>query len=164
MQEKERVGRRSDSRAVARAGALEISIERGACDAHEGTTGLGYRQAIPVQRSETVLDEFAEFGQSFGENLGRRAAPGRDLAEIDRQVAHQALDDFAAQSIVMRQFDAARCRELSGRDGGAPFGRFRRVLNVAGRQSSDRRSAETKQSPSVVNRIALEVAPDCARG
>jgi hypothetical protein len=93
-----------------------------------------------------------------GTDLGCISLGGAKLrVEIDRKIAHQTLDDARPQAIFAREREAARCGKLAGLDGARVSACIRGVLNVALRQSPDRRGAKADQGICRIRRIALKI-------
>ena len=87
--------------------------------------------------------------------------PGRSV-EVDREVAHQPLDDRAAPPVAFGNPDPARSREAAWRIAARYPGYRYGVLHVALRQGADRRGAEAEQRRGVVRGVALEIAMQTA--
>jgi hypothetical protein len=85
----------------------------------------------------------------------RRAGLG---IEIDREIAHQPLDDPGALEIVGREREALGDGKPPAIDRAHVRADIRRILHMALRQPPDRGGAEADQSVGRIGGVALEVA------
>ena len=81
-----------------------------------------------------------------------------DFGGIDREIAHQALDDLGAHAVFRRRGEAAGDRAFVAVDLLRPFQRVARRLHEALRELADGRGAEGQQRVGDVRRVALEIA------
>ena len=78
-----------------RGSARQIGIERRGYQPDKRTTGLRYRDALPVDCDKTIVGKWRQSRERIGKVL-----IFRESAKVYREVAHQPLDDARAQAVV----------------------------------------------------------------
>jgi hypothetical protein len=106
----------------------------------------------------TVAYRQAALRENRCTDLGNVSLGSANLrVKIDRKIAHETLDDTRPQAIFAGQLQASRRGELASLDGARIRADIRRVLNIALRQSPDRRGAKADQGVRRIRRIALKI-------
>ena len=143
--------------------AREILVEGGTYQARRGPPGRSDDQLAPIEADDAVLchggkpfQRAAEIGIGCVEFRG-------DAAKVNLELAHQPLDDRAAESIVLAERDAARDRQFAPCQG-ASIGRYgHQILDITVRQRANGGSAQTDKGGGPIGSVALEIARHVAR-
>src|SRR5579863_2384225 len=115
-------------------------------------------KAPPFPPTQTSGGRSIHFGAFGGEFCGVDAALSAFFEQIDLQVAHQPLDDRAAQEVVVGNHPPTTCGQAPGADALTPAGDRRVIWNIALGQVPDRRCSKADKQWRVVRRIALKIA------
>jgi hypothetical protein len=118
-----------------------------------------HRKRGAVERDDAVGRQLLQPRRGRDDRFRSKAVPLADRREVGGKIAHDALDDFGAQPVVIGQRVTPGCREPAGGDRlGIAFD-LNLVLHKALRQLADGAGAEAEQQVAGVGGVALEIPP-----
>ncbi len=115
-------------------GVIKIGVKRRTNCTDQRSTGFGKVDVCAVNFDNAILCHGADPLDLPGETVGGNAVIGADSGDVDRQVAHQFIDDAAPDAVLVIDRDALFNAAFARLDRTLPAGKGRVVLGIALRQ------------------------------
>jgi hypothetical protein len=138
---------------------LQVRIKGRSDNAGKRTPFIRHGNPTPVNPDKSCRDKWTE-PRKLGLKIFFELNLGRNLVEIDFEVAHQVFNDARAQAIALRQRKAFCRGDAAALDGLRVASNIYRILQESLGQATYRRGAQADQRVGVISRVSLKVAPE----